>query len=326
MKDVIQLFPEVEWVELLGASGDAMDIKYRLIIQDVDRAVQVKQLVELPSSRDSYAISIHRPYAIGSLLLFVNLQRDKFAMVQVTENFPDYLTFNFNTMRCRTIPSAYMTKNLAKFKCKLLKMLAISPEYVETLTPLDLRAKQSLLRLKNQCIAKGLSYVDAESRSFQYDCIIEGKKWQHKASDNIKHPEAIVEKFTVCCHKTVWYQREKKQTPYLDIDDFYGFVFELIPYSGQFFFVPKHILIQLSIVQTPTVKGKTTFQVAAPHEKPDSLRPYLNNWSFCQPLTASAPPTVLTPIQGAGTDIAELSLTEDAAVQQPPNKRLKSRK
>lgn len=291
VSNIYESMADIHEVVNVGRYGDEMDLKYKFK-DDEYRATQVKQMYEEPRCQDSWVVTFRHQYPVGSLLVFVNLARDRFALLLSVENMPDSLSFNFDQHTCRM--PVFMYKSYDRFVNRLSILSKSARLYTEKNSKYQARELSSIRKIEAECVIRGLKFEWAPSANLQYDYSINGIKIQHKTCDARSHEtdgKTRTENYGVTVKRYGWRDKEGKirHVPYHEDDDFDAFSIELVRYPNQYFFIRKQILKERGVIRTLNQPGLQTLMVAAPHiVPPDWPRLYLNDWSIFTPPVISS--------------------------------------
>ncbi len=267
---------DIEYVERIGQTFDRSDIKYKLNYQEEWRCLQVKMFSKCEKFEDKWTSSVQRKYDKNMLMVFSNQENNRFALLFFKDCPETNLTVTF------PIPGKNKDNtfiDLNSFTTKLFSMIPESTLYQQTLSKNHTTEYHHFLRLKNQCKNHNITFELNDTSGSVVDCFINKYKIQCKAS-NTKCKKAI--KYNFPLHKSSHGVKGKQfSMPYHEDDDIDFFIFEIVIYPGNFYIIPKHVLLQKGFIRTSSQCGKQIITMPPPdYKKKNWKMQYLNKFEL----------------------------------------------
>lgn len=256
--NIIKEFKEIKSCFKIGQTGDKCDIKYQFNNEDFERGLQVKTLTQMKYKKNSFGNSSCGGYDENTLLVFVNKERDKYALIY-SQNCPKSVVFIF-TIKSKTKYKDNIFTDIDEFKKQLLIYMKNSIKYKEQLCISHMNEKNSLLRLEEKCKENNLPFSLATTFISIYDCIINNFKIQCKFIST-----KDCEQYKCFLHKS-GPEVNGKQTkiPYSDKDDIEFIIIEINDYKDQFYIIPVKELIDRGIFSSSLSKGMQGITIPPP--------------------------------------------------------------
>lgn len=257
--NIIKEFEEIKSSSKIGQTGDKCDIKYQFHNEEFERGLQVKTLCQKKDNENIFTSSGCDGYEENTLLVFVNKERNKFALLY-SQDCPKGFAFIFMP-NSKSKYKNNIYDDIEKFKEKLLIYMKNSIEYQEQICDTHMIEKNSLLRLQGKCEENNLDFSLATSFISIYDCIINNFKIQCKFT-SIKQ----FNQYLCNIQKTgPKFNNKRTNIPYSDKDEIDFVIIEIGDYENQFYIIPVKEFIDRKIFSSSTEKGITTISIPHPN-------------------------------------------------------------
>ncbi len=276
--DIISSFKDIKNVEVIGNIGGMFDITYQCKNEDITRAIQVKTLTN--TGNDSWSVSIPRQYFPDTLMVFINIERDRFGLIYYRDINVKYLTLSFKSIkkgkyRFNKFNTLDVFKNALHRRLFSSSMFNIESSTSDTI----LKEYYSLKRLEDKCINNKLTYFRNISNGTVIDCYIDNLAVQCKYS-------SLSSSNSSCRFSIIKSNGSNKMQPYHYNDPINYFIFEIggiegveDKYKGYFCIIPKDVLNDLGYLQNDVSAGKTSISLCLPDNNNDHWsKSYWNNF------------------------------------------------
>ena len=277
IKDIISCLTGIKQVVRIGQTGNAADIKYKFFNENIWRCLQVKTLTLKSEEKDVYSVSKCNKYGGDLLIVGINKEKNRFILI-MSDRIPKsgHISFCFNA-----VDSQYkecMFKDKYTFFLKMREMMRNSREFINNLTPEQLKEKLGMERLKQECLNRNFSFRMSESYWTKYDCFIEDYKIQFKVTSQIKSEVYHVGTYTQDSSDN----SIRKTRPYSEDDDIDFLIVEILDFPGMFYIIPKEKLIEEEIFSSANSTGKKSISIPPKNYRGENgckwVLDYLDNW------------------------------------------------
>lgn len=257
--NIIKEFKEIKSCSKIGETGDKCDIKYQFYDEDFERGLQVKTLRQRKGDENIWESSYCNNYLENTLLVFINQERNKFALISY-KNCPYIIGFSFFPNSRSKYKNNIFT-NIDEFKKKLLIYMKNSIIYKEQISNNQLIEKDNLLRLQKKCKENNFSFNLADTFTSIYDCIINNFKIQCKFTSTKQFNQYM------CTFRKIGpsLNGKHRNISYSDKDDFDFVIIEICDYKNQFYIIPVQEFIDHKIFSSSTEKGLTCIAIPPPN-------------------------------------------------------------
>jgi hypothetical protein len=245
---ILKTFDFVSEIKWIAGVNSTFDILYKLQGESEFRGLQVKKL-SLSSYEDNYNITQQKVSFDDLLYVCLNEEKTRFVLIYGKLVGKRGLTFSFYSKNTKYDKNMYRDYNLFldAFKNEIKKSMFVSEKiFKESLTKEQLLEYESIERIEQICKNKNLNFERCSKAQEQYDIIINKKLIQCKYTTR-----------SACNNVRFHLHKSDGDTPYSEKDNIDFVMLESGFDKGNFYIIPKSILVEKGYFSTNEQPGKT---------------------------------------------------------------------